>query len=44
MQINSRHGEKFLIGDNLQVQVARINAFRSEIDFHLVQMSACGGS
>jgi exoribonuclease R len=32
-----RHGKKFRPGDNLRVKVARINAFRSEIDFALVQ-------
>ena len=31
-----RHGEKFLPGDKVRVKVARINAFRSEIDFELV--------
>ena len=31
-----RHGRKFRLGDNLRVKVARINAFRSEIDFALV--------
>jgi ribonuclease R len=34
-----RHGKKFRLGDNLRVRVARINAFRSEIDFELVQTS-----
>ena len=28
-----RHGRKFRLGDNVRVKVARINAFRSEIDF-----------
>ena len=32
-----RHGKKFRLGDNVRVKVARINAFRSEIDFDLVQ-------
>lgn len=32
-----RHGRKFRLGDNLRVRVAKINAFRSEIDFELVQ-------
>jgi ribonuclease R len=31
-----RHGRKFRLGDPLRVRVARINAFRSEIDFELV--------
>jgi ribonuclease R len=31
-----RHGKKFRVGDNVRVKVARINAFRSEIDFELV--------
>jgi ribonuclease R len=30
-----RHGRKFHLGDNVRVRVARINAFRSEIDFEL---------
>ncbi len=30
-----RHGRKFRLGDNVRVKVARINAFRSEIDFEL---------
>jgi ribonuclease R len=30
------HGRKFRLGDNVRVKVARINAFRSEIDFELV--------
>jgi ribonuclease R len=37
-----RHGKKFRLGDNLRVRVARINAFRSEIDFELVQTSEHG--
>jgi ribonuclease R len=32
-----RHGRKFRLGDNVRVRVARINAFRSEIDFEFVQ-------
>jgi ribonuclease R len=32
-----RHGRKFRLGDNVRVKVARINAFRSEIDFELVE-------
>jgi ribonuclease R len=31
-----RHGRKFRLGDNVRVKVARINAFRSEIDFELI--------
>jgi len=31
-----RHGRKFRLGDPVRVRVARINAFRSEIDFELV--------
>ncbi len=31
-----RHGKKFRLGDNVRVKVARINAFRSEIDFEMV--------
>jgi len=34
-----RHGKKFRLGDNVRVKVARINAFRSEIDFELVSTS-----
>ena len=34
-----RHGRKFRLGDNVRVKVARINAFRSEIDFELFQAS-----
>jgi ribonuclease R len=30
-----RHGRKFRLGDAVRVRVARINAFRSEIDFEL---------
>jgi ribonuclease R len=32
-----RHGRKFRLGDAVRVKVVRINAFRSEIDFELVQ-------
>jgi ribonuclease R len=32
-----RHGRKFRLGDAIRVKVVRINAFRSEIDFELVQ-------
>jgi len=32
-----RHGKKFRLGDNVHVQVVRINAFRSEIDFALIR-------
>jgi ribonuclease R len=32
-----RHGKKFRLGDNVRVKVARINAFRSEIDFELIE-------
>lgn len=32
-----RHGRKFRLGDPIRVKVVRINAFRSEIDFELVQ-------
>ena len=31
-----RHDRKFRLGDNVRVKVARINAFRSEIDFELL--------
>jgi ribonuclease R len=33
-----RHGRKFRLGDNVRVKVARINAFRSEIDFELTSV------
>jgi ribonuclease R len=33
-----RHGRKFRLGDNVRVKVARINAFRSEIDFELISV------
>jgi ribonuclease R len=32
-----RHDKKFRLGDNVRVRVARINAFRSEIDFALIE-------
>jgi ribonuclease R len=32
-----RHGCKFRLGDSIRVKVIRINAFRSEIDFELIQ-------
>jgi ribonuclease R len=32
-----RHGRKFRLGDAVRVKVVRINVFRSEIDFELVQ-------
>jgi ribonuclease R len=32
-----RHGKRFRLGDNVRVKVARINAFRSEIDFELIR-------
>jgi ribonuclease R len=35
-----RHGKKLRLGDNVRVIVARINAFRSEIDFDLVAGAA----
>jgi ribonuclease R len=35
----SRHNRKFRLGDNVRVKVARINAFRSEIDFELIHSS-----
>ena len=34
-----RHGKKFRLGDNVRVKVARINAFRAEIDLEYVQTS-----
>jgi ribonuclease R len=37
-----RHGKKFRLGDNVRVKVARINAFRSEVDFELLQTSEVG--
>ena len=30
------HGRRYRLGDNVRVKVARINAFRSEIDFELI--------
>ena len=39
-----RHGRKFRLGDNVRVKVVRINAFRSEIDFELVQSGEKGRS
>ena len=33
----NRHGRKFRLGDAVRVKVVRINSFRSEIDFELVQ-------
>ncbi len=33
-----RHGRNFRLGDNVRVKVARINAFRSEIDFELISV------
>ena len=35
-----RSGRKFRLGDNVRVKVVRINAFRSEIDFALVEQPA----
>jgi ribonuclease R len=34
-----RYGRKFRLGDSVRVKVARINAFRSEIDFDLLETS-----
>jgi len=39
-----RHGKKFRLGDSVRVRVAKINAFRNEIDFELVQASGSSGS
>jgi ribonuclease R len=39
-----RHGKKFRLGDNVSVKVARINAFRSEIDFIYVATNPLGAS
>ncbi|MGH7812193.1 MAG: ribonuclease R family protein, partial [Candidatus Binatia bacterium] len=39
-----RHGKKFRLGDNVRVKVARINAFRSEIDFIYVATNPLGAS
>ena len=33
----NRHGRTFRLGDSVRVKVTRINAFRAEIDFELVQ-------
>ncbi len=33
-----RHGKRFRLGDNVGVRVAKINAFRSESNFELVQI------
>ncbi len=38
-----RHGRKFRLGDRVRVKVARINAFRSEIDFELVEAIKTAG-
>jgi ribonuclease R len=35
-----RHGRKFRLGDNVRIKVARINAFRSEIDFEWLETGA----
>ena len=35
-----RRGRKFRLGDHIRVKVLRINAFRSEIDFELVETPA----
>ncbi len=32
-----RHGKRFRLGDSVRVRVAKINAFRSEIDFELIE-------
>jgi ribonuclease R len=37
-----RHGGKFRLGDNVRVKVVRINAFRSEIDFELIDTAEVG--
>jgi ribonuclease R len=36
----NRRGRKFRLGDKVRVKIARINAFRSEIDFVLVPLDA----
>ena len=36
---SSPDSRKFRLGDSVRVKVVRINAFRSEIDFELVQTS-----
>ncbi len=35
-----RHGRKFRLGDHVRVKVLRINAFRAEIDFELMEAPA----
>ena len=40
----NRRGRKFRLGDTVRVRVARINAFRSEIDFTLVRADETGAS
>ncbi len=37
-----RRGKKFRLGDNVRVRVERINAFRSEIDFALIDAGGGG--
>lgn len=37
-----RYGKKFSLGDNVRVKLARVNAFRSEIDFEMAQMRERG--
>jgi exoribonuclease R len=32
-----RHGRKFRLGNAVRVKVVRVNAFRSEIDFELLE-------
>jgi ribonuclease R len=39
-----RRGKKYRLGDIVRVKVARINAFRSEIDFELVPTSEASRS
>ncbi len=39
-----RHGRQFRLGDNVRVKVARINAFRSEIDFEWIEPSGVSQS
>jgi len=34
-----RRGRKFRLGDNVRVKAVRVNAFRSEIDFELIQIA-----
>ena len=31
-----RHGRAFRLGDSIRIKVARVNAFRGEIDFELI--------